>query len=239
MEELAVVYFVMEKEGRGKKKRKGAWLYRTEKREIPCQEGRVLFITVYLPAFYYRKRKWTSETWAAYMQMLPVPQQDEKVYYLYAEEAEAFLHREPEPLPLSWLLFFIRYYRIAFDSLVLLADRDMDIEEFTTKYVQSVRYIGIAAADSSILEEYKEVLLEEYGFLLDLAEDYKSLHVPKQGRLLVIAGENLYGVTPSALPVNCVWLSTAAKGKAGRRLCARRGDIHFLDMMRFFKEKIL
>lgn len=239
MEEFAVVYFMMEKEGRGKQKRKGPWQYRTEKKEIPCEGGMVLFITVYLPVFYYRKKKWTSETWTAYMQELPVPPQGEKVYYLYEEEAEAFLHRKPEPLPLSWQLFFISHYRIAFDSLVLLADRDIDIEGLTAKYVQNVRYIGVATADGSIFEEYKEALLEEYGFLLDVAEDYKSLHVPKKGPLLVIAGESLYGVTPVVLPQNCVWLSTAANGISDRRLCARTEGVRFFDMTRFFREYLL
>ncbi len=239
MEELAVVYFVMEKEGRGKKKRKSPWQYRTEKTTVFCEDKAVLFITVYLPVFYYGKKKWTSEAWDAYMQELPVLQQGEKVYYLYEEEAEAFLHRKPEPLPLSWLLFLIGYYRLTFDSLILLADRDMDIETLTAGYVQKARYIGVATADSGMLEAYREVLSDEYGFILDVAEDYKSLHVPKKGQVLVIAGENLYGATPAVLPANCVWLSTAAGGISGRRLCARTEGARFLDITCFFKANLL
>ncbi len=236
MEDLAVVYFVMEKDGRGKTKRKGIWQYHVDQKEISCAGRRVFFIKVYLPAFYYKKKMWTSETITAYMKELPIPLQGEKAYYLYHEEVKDFLHRTAEPLPLFWIRFLIQYYSITFDALVLLDDREMEIEELVAEYVPKSRYIGIATDNREAYETIKEELLEEYGFLLDVSTDYKGLHVPKKEKVLVVAGENIYGMTPAMVPGACNWISMATEGISGRRLCARTKDVRFLDMKCFLRE---
>ena len=126
MEDLTVVYFCMEKEGCGKRWWRSKWQYRItetlilesltqpENREASrdrIQPGSpitpIRHITVRLPPYGCRKKPWKEAELLSYLQGLAVPKEDGRVYYLYEKEAGRLLRRQPEELPVEWLLFMV------------------------------------------------------------------------------------------------------------------------------------
>ncbi|MBD5511065.1 MAG: hypothetical protein HDR08_07425 [Lachnospiraceae bacterium] len=229
VEEMTVVYFVMDKAGAGKRKRRGSWQYRIETREKCGRGGSVSLCKVYLPACSYKKKPWKEKDRSEYIQGLEVPSEGRNVCYFYEEEAKAFLGRKEEPLSLEGLLFLIWYRQIVFDSLIILQDRELETEELLAKYVRDTRYIGVVTGGGEELSEAKEELLEEYGFLLDISTELTGLHIPPKGSVLIVAGEELYGITPLQLPKGAIFVSTVVSG-AAKKLCARAKEIRYIDM---------
>lgn len=228
MGEMTVVYFVMDETGRGRKCRRGSWQYRIERREKCGRDGSLSLCKVCLPAYSYKKKTWKEKDKSEYIRGMEVPEEGRTVCYFYDEGAQAFLGRKEEPLLLEGLLFLIRYRQITFDSLIILQDRELEAEELLAKYVRDTRYIGVVAGSEEEFAEVKETLLEEYGFLLDVATEFTGLHMPAKGNVLVIAGETLYGITPLQLPMGAAFVSTAVSGEA-KRLCARAKEVRYID----------
>ena len=235
MEEMTVVHFMTDKDGCGRRKRRGSWQYRIENRQINGSNGAVCLFTVYLPAHSYKKKPWKEKDRTAYIQGLEVPQEGRNVCYLYDEEARAFLGRREEPLSLEGLLFFIRWHEITFDALIVLPDRELETEAILAEYVRDTRYIGVVSAGEETFSETKEALLEEYGFLLDTAAEFAKLHVPAKGKTLVIAGAELYGTTPLQLPSGTALVSTVVSGEA-KRLCARAKEARYFDVKSLLRD---
>ncbi len=229
LEEMTVVYFVMDKGGTGKRKRRGSWQYRIESREKCGRDGSVRLYRVCLPVYSYKKKPWKEKDRSEYIRGIEVPSEGRNVCYFYDEEAKVFLGRKEEPLSLEGLLFLIWYRQIVFDSLIILQDRELETEELLEKYVRDTRYIGVVTSSGEALSEAKEELLEEYGFLLDISTDFTGLHIPAKGSVLIVAGEELYGLTPLQLPGGAVFVSTVVSG-AAKRLCARAKEVRYADM---------
>lgn len=229
LEEMTVVYFVMDKAGAGKRKRRGSWQYRIEDREKCGRDGRVRLCKVCLPTYSYKKKPWKEKDKREYIRGIEVPFEGRNVCYFYEEEAKAFLGRREEPLSLEGLLFLIWYRQIVFDSLVILQDREMETEALLAKYVRDTRYIGVAAGSEEEFSETKDELLEEYGFLLDISTEFAGLHIPAKGIVLIVAGEELYGITPQQLPGGAIFVSTVASA-AAKKLCARAKEVRYTDM---------
>ena len=235
MEEMTVVHFMTDKDGCGRRKRRGSWQYRIENRQINGSNGAVCLFTVYLPAHSYKKKPWKEKDRTAYIQGLEVPQEGRNVCYLYDEEARAFLGRREEPLSLEGLLLLIRWHQITFDALIVLQDRELETEAILAEYVRDTRYIGVVSAGEETFSETKEALLEEYGFLLDTAAEFAKLHVPAKGKTLVIAGAELYGTTPLQLPSGTALVSTVVSGEA-KRLCARAKEARYFDVKSLLRD---
>ena len=235
MEEMTVVHFMTDKDGCGRRKRRGSWQYRIENRQINGSNGAVCLFTVYLPAHSYKKKPWKEKDRTAYIQGLEVPQEGRNVCYLYDEEARAFLGRREEPLSLEGLLFLIRWHQITFDALIVLQDRELETEAILAEYVRDTRYIGVVSAGEETFSETKEALLEEYGFLLDTAAEFAKLHVPAKGKTLVLAGAELYGTTPLQLPSGTALVSTVVSGEA-KRLCARAKEARYFDVKSLLRD---
>lgn len=235
MEEMTVVHFILEEEGRGKKKRRGKWEYHVDKENLPVSGIELVLYTVFLPFFCYKKKEWTAEKFSDYFEGLPIPPQSRDVYYLYQEEARNFLGVSAEPISYDWLLFLIEHYRITFDALVLLPDAEIELEDFIRRYVKDTRYIGIVAKEDEDILELRENLYQEYGCLLDVAEDMKKLHIPIGGRKLTVSGEELHGAVPSMFKGSWVWINTNTDGKSASRLCARAEGVRYIDMKTFLR----
>lgn len=228
MEEMTVVYFVMDKAGCGRRKRRGSWQYRIEKQEKCGRDGSIRLIEVRLPAYSYKKKLWKEKDRIEYIRGIEAPSEGRNVCYFYDEGARAFLNRKEEPLSLEGLLFLIQYRQIVFDALVILQDRELETEALLAKYVRDTRYIGVVAGSGEALSEAKEMLLEEYGFLLDISAELTGLHIPAKGNVLIVAGSELYGTTPGQLPAGAAFVSTAASG-AAKKLCARAKEVRYID----------
>ncbi len=235
MEEMAVVRFVLEKEGRGKKRRRGKWEYHVDMERLHVSGIELVLYTVFLPFFCYKKREWTAEKFSEYYNGLPIPPQSREVYYLYQEEAGDFLGVSAEPISYDWLLFLIKHYQITFDALVLLSGAEIEMEDFIRRYVKDTRYIGIVAKEDEDVLELRENLYQEYGCLLDVAEEMKKLHIPSEGRKLAVSGEELHGAVPSMFKGSWVWISTNTDGKSASRLCARAKSVSYIDMKTFLR----
>lgn len=245
MEDLTVVYFVMDKEAAARQHKRRPWQYRVESRIIVSKPAQVTLVRVYLPEYslkkmvfkrYCRKQAWTAGDWQQYWEGLPIPPEGREVYYYYEKQAQEFLGRRAEPLPWDWVLFLMAYYRVEFDALVLLQDRDMEAWQMVQEYAAVTRYLGVATSRPEDWQDMVESLSEEYGFLLDVSRSVKSLHIPLRGKTLVIAGEETYGAAPSSLPEGCIWISTDTEGGAGRNVCARVQDAEYIGMKRFLRK---
>lgn len=235
MEELTVVIFLWDKAALGKLKKRGIWQYHIEKQEIPCKEDKVILYKVCLPFYERKKKEWSEAGKKAYLAELSVPWESSTVLYLYEDGTEEFLGRREEVLSEEWIFFLLRYYGVWFDALLLLEDRELQTESFIRYFVENTRYIGILTENPGEFSELSEELLSEYGFLLDVAGDIRGLCIPS-GKKLLLAGENVHGITPATLPKNSVWLSILPNGGEGKRLCARRNDAGYLDIRGFLKD---
>lgn len=225
MEEMTVVYFCVEKEGCGRKWRGGKWQYRITEEMMP-----VRCIIVWLPPFCCRKKPWKEAGLISYLQGLAIPKEGGRVYYLYGKEAGRLLGRQSEVLSAEWLLFMVEQCMMERNALVILQDREMDVVRLVEKYVASVRYIGIVTANGEEWEGMQEALAEEYGFLLDVAEEVRNLRIPQQSKALWVAGRELYGMNPVRLMPDSIWLSTDISNEEGKKICARGRNILYMDV---------
>lgn len=233
MEEMTIVRFCVDKEKRGKAKRWGEWQYFVAARRVQVGTEYINLLQVDLPGFVYKKKVWTQKSRTRYLQRLDVPAEDERTYYLLEQEAGEFLDRENKLLPTEFVRLFLQSLRMQFDVLVWLWDGDFGKSSLIEQYVRHTRYIG-AVTSEDCLEEWQEELWEEYGFLLEVAEDVTGLHVPKTGRQLWIAGKELYGLKPGMLTQETIFLSTEVDG-TGKNVCARAKDAKYLDIKCFLE----
>lgn len=236
MEEVTVVYFYMDMGASGRLRRRGPWQYGVEERNLQKRNCIIHVYSVKLPGLLQKRKPWKEKEKQEYLRGLPAPGEGREICYFYEAEAEAFLGRRMEPPSEEWLLFLLRYYEVNFDALLILEDRELETEAWVRRYAGGTRYIGILTADAGRYEELTEALWEEYGFLLEVTGEAKGLHLPKKGTLLVLAGTELYGMTPSLLPPDTFWLNAAAQTAAGRRICAAAEKVRYLDRRRFLKE---
>ena len=261
MEDLTVVYFYMEKEGCGKRWRRGKWQYRITETLMPgnraasrdraqpgsrtqpenreashdrAQPGSLItpirHITVRLPPYSCRKKPWKEAELLSYLQGLAVPKEDGRVYYLYEKEAGRLLGRQPEELPVEWQLFMVEQCQPERNALVILQDREMDVARLVEKYVTGVRYIGIVTANCGEWEGLQEALAEEYGFMLDVVKDVRTLGLPPESKVLWVAGRELYGITPVRLTPDSIWLNIDLSNEEGKKICARGRNVLYVDV---------
>lgn len=233
MEEMTIVRFFVDKEKRGKEKRWGGWQYYVSARRLQVRTELINLLEVDLPGFAYKKKAWTQKSRTRYLQGLDVPAEDVHTYYLLEKGAEEFMGRENKPLPTDFVCLLLQSLRMQFEALVWLWDGDIEKCTLIEQFVRHTRYIGVVASENCV-EEWQEVLWEEYGFLLEVAEDIAGLHVPKPGRQLWIAGKELYGLKPGMLTQETVFLSTEVGG-IGKNVCARAKDAKYLDIKCFLK----
>lgn len=230
MEDLTVVYFVMESDMPAKNSRFGKWQFHVTEEELP----HIRRITVHFPGTYRRKKAWPAEALREYEARLNIPPQRGTVCYLYEDAVQSLLGREQEPLPFSWLQGMLEYYKAAPDNLFVLEDGEIATEELAWQYVKKARCISVVTERPEELTGLQENLLEEYGFLLGVWEDAGKLYVPSQGRTVFVAGGRLYGLKPSALPTDSLFFSTD-KGE-GKKLCRRAKGVKYIDIHTFLRD---
>ena len=236
-----VVYFTLDQTATGRKKRKGNWIYHTEQRVIPCGSFRLLVTTVYLPGFCRKKKKWERVEWLSYCNSLPIPEEGNRVLYYWQEDMTELLGRALEPLSYEWITFLLSFYQISFSELVILDDRDMPTEELISCFVSRTRVIRVVTGDKEQYDEISEALYEEFGFLLSIVEDAKDLRLNEMleksdETLLVIAGKNLYHLTPAMIPANTIWFSTEAESSYEKRIGMRAKVKKVISMQSFWRD---
>ena len=236
MEEVTVVYFFMDMTAGGRLRRRGPWQYEVKERSLQKKNCTVHVYSVKLPGLMQKRKPWREKEKQEYLKGLPVPGEGRETCYFYEDEAETFLGRKMEPPSEEWLHFLLHYYEIDFDALLILEERELETEVWVRQYAGGTRYIGILTADAGRYEELAEALWEEYGFLLEITGEAKSLHLPKKGTLLALGGTQLYGMVPSLLPAGTVWLNATAQTAAARRICAAAESVRYLDRRSFLKE---
>lgn len=235
MENLTVVYFFMDMEKAAKKRKRDSWEYHIEEGTLPKTKGKVSFYKIYLPRYYYKKKTWKKELWFDYMRGLQnVPSEGRGVYYILDEETQKSFNRGMEVLSFEWIIFLIELYQIQFDALVILWDREIETEQIIERFAKTTKYLGVVTNMVEDWEEYQDNLMEEYGFLLDVADSLKRLHIPENAKVLYITGQELYGTTPLSIQKNNTWLSTKMVDEEGKRLCARGKNIRFVSVEEIF-----
>ncbi len=242
---MTVIYFALDQTAVGRKKRRGDWIYHTEQRKVQCGSEYFTVIIVYLPVFCRKKKKWNEKEWLAYFHGIPIPEENSRIRYHWQEETNVFMGRSMEPLSSDWIFFLLSYYRISFTKLVILDDRDMPTEELVQFFVTRTRSIQVVTGDRAQYEELSEALYQEFGFLLSPVENVGQLHLTDDTRkelskgieekLLVIAGKNLWQLSPSMLPKGTIWLSTETENTNENRI-SRRADIQMIISMQTFWE---
>ena len=234
MEEITVVRFFMDKEKRGKEKRRAQWQYYVDSTKIKTEAGSMKLITVYLPGGAYKKKAWTPKMWTEYLQGLALPPEGRYVYYLYEDGAGEILRRENEALPLEFVFFLIKSCKLRFEALVLLWDRETEGGDMLKAYVRNTRYMGVITDKAEYVAQWQDIFWEEYGFLLEVVGEAGALHVPRNGKKLIVAGKELYGLTPRMLLPGTVFISTETNG-AGKTVCARAKDVKYIDIKCFLE----
>lgn len=237
MEEMTIVYFLKKDSCAAKQKRRGEWQYFVEEKHISTPGGSLVLYRVWIPEYPYKKKYWQENVLADYLAGLDIPSQGRCVLYMYDKWAQALFCQGTEPLSEEWLLFLLAFYEPAFDGLIILADRELETAEIVWKYARSMRYIGLVAEWEEDCAELCEALSEEYGFLPDVAQDFKALHTGTAQNHLIIAADNLYGVTPAQLGRGCIWLSAKA-GSGAKGICARAKNARYIDI-EVFSEDVL
>lgn len=250
MEDLTVVYFMMESNMPAKKSRFGKWQFYVTEEELSMersmersqrnsvgsslQTGRIRRITVHFPGTYRKKRAWSEEALREYEGLLPIPPQRGTVCYLYEDAVLSLLRRAQEPLPFPWLRSMLEYYKAAPDNLFVLEDKEIDTEELAWQYVRKARCISVVTERPEELTGLQENLQEEYGFLLGVWVNAGKLYVPARGRTVFVAGSRLYGLKPSALPADSLFFCTD-RGE-GKKLCRRADGVRYVDVHTFLRD---
>lgn len=231
MEEMTVVRFLADKGKTAKEKRRGSWQYFVKKQILQTPCGSLRLVTVQLPGKAYRNKKWKQQEWKEYLADIPVPPQDRYVHYLYDEEAKKMLCREEEPLSVEWLLFLMMPFGKAFDGLVLLWDRENETGELLEQHVRHCHYMAVVTKGKEA-DSWQNMLWEEYGFLLEVTQEVRLLHLPAGRKIMFVAGRELYGLLPHMLPEGAIYISMVTDG-GGRNICQRAEDVKYLDIKCF------
>lgn len=235
MEEMTIVYFVLGREITAKKKRREDWQYFVQEKRVQTPGGMLYLFLVQIPRFQYKNKNWKESALAEYLDGLALPIEGRNVLYLFDKQMQEFFCRENETLTEEWLLFLLKYYSPTFDNLIILASRELEPEKIIWQYARMTRYIGVAVKEPENYLELSETLSEEYGFLLDLAEEFKQLRPQHKGKWLIVAGDEPEGITPAWLSGDCIWLS-AKPNNVAKQLCARAKGVQYLDIEIFLKE---
>lgn len=239
MEDLTAVCFTAEPAEPAKKGIFGKWRFFVTAEELPAageakEQGRMRKLTVHFPLRYRKRKDWTWEALAEYEAGLPIPPQSGTVCYLYENEIRSLLHRQQEPVSYPWLQGMLEYYKAAPDNLIILEDEDMGTEELIFRYVKKARTITVVSERVEELEELRESLSEEYGFLLYLWEKAGNLYIPARGNTVFAAGRRLYGLKPAQLPADSFFFSTE-RGE-GQKLCRRAEGVRYVDAKIFMRD---
>ncbi len=232
MEEMTIVRFFVDNEKRGKEKRRAKWQYFADNQVLKAGAGYLHLVTIYLPGMAYKKKAWNKKMWTEYLQGLTVPPEGGCVYYLYEDGAKEALGREEEGLSAEWVSFILKSYRIQFDALLLLWDREAKNGELLENHVRHTRYMAVLTEHEEDVAHWQDILWEEYGFMLEVVTEANLLHVPKNRKILIVAGKELYGLMPGMLTPGTLFVSTRRDG-AGKKLCARAKDVKYLDIKSF------
>ncbi|HKM35672.1 MAG TPA: hypothetical protein VJY54_13170 [Lachnospiraceae bacterium] len=246
MEEMTVVYFVLDHAAAGRKKRRGDWIYHTEQKGVNCGGFKMIVVIVYLPVYCRKRKEWEKEEWLSYSNGLPIPEESSRIRYFWQDGVGDFLGRTLEPLSFEWISLLLSYYQVTFTELVILDDRDMPTEEIIRHFVSQTRKILVVTNDSERYEEFGEELYEEYGFLLCSVKDAKELHLKENlmkeshigndETLLVIAGKSLYHMTPAMIPENTIWFSTEVESSYEKKIGMRAKNSKVIGMQSFWKD---
>ncbi len=234
MKEMTIVYFCKKENCAGRLKRRGEWQYYVEKDIVTTPGGDLALYTVQIPAFFRKKKSWQDKMLHAYLGGLAVPNQEKYVLYVYEKQAAELLHTETAPLSEEWLFFLLRYYEPCFANLIILDSGKFRPKVIAHKYVRYVHYLGFATIEEEAGMELCEELSEEYGILPEMADSVKGLH-PMPGSRLIVAADNLYGVSPAWLNTETVWLSAVVSSVA-KRICARARDAIYIDIEVFLED---
>ena len=231
MEEMTIVRFFVDKEKRGKEKRWGSWRYFVSAKSALVGKEQVHLIEVRLPGFFYKNKAWKEKQRRIYLEGLNIPEEGIGTYYLFEKEAEALLGMKNKVLPAGFVRLLLQNRGIRFSTLVWLNDGEEGREGLLEKCVRHTRYIGVVSPEECI-EEWQETLWEEYGFLLDKAEEVSGLHLPAEYGQIWIGGKELYGLKPDMLARGAVFISTEVDGM-GKNVCARAKDAKYMDIKCF------
>lgn len=232
MEEMTIVRFFVDKEKRGKEKRRAKWQYFMEVQVLKAGEGYLKLITVYLPGLAYKKKEWNAKMWTEYLQGLVVPPEGRCVYYLYEGGTKEVLGREEQGLSAEWVSFILQSRKVQFDAMVLLWDRETENGELLEKHVRHCRYMAVVTKREEDATHWQDMLWEEYGFLLEVVTEANLLHMPPNKNTLIVAGEELYGLVPGMLTPETLFVSTR-RDNMGKKLCARAKDVKYIDIKCF------
>ena len=81
MEDMTIVRFFVDKEKRGKTKRRAEWQYYVDNRRLYAGKDDIILLDVVLPGLAYKKKEWNANSLTEYLQGLPVPQEGRHTYY--------------------------------------------------------------------------------------------------------------------------------------------------------------
>ena len=232
MEEMTIVRFFVDKEKRGKEKRRAKWQYFMDNQVLKAGEGYLNLITVCLPGMAYKKKEWNTKMWTEYLQGLVVPPEGRCVYYLYEDGAKEVLGREEQGLSVEWVSFMLRSCQARFEAMVLFWDRETENGELLEKHVRHTRYMAVVTEHEEDAAHWQDMLWEEYGFLLEVVSEANLLHIPQNRNTLIVAGKELYGLMPGMLTPGTLFVSTR-RDSAGKKLCARAKDVKYIDIKCF------
>lgn len=112
-----------------------------------------------------------------------------RVLLLY-EGCGDLLHRKNDSLSAEGAQFLLRYYGIKTEALLLLEDTAVRGEDWLYDYAGDTRYMGILTDRPGEQEEMADVLYEEYGIMLQVADRAGKWHIPDNTSCLFVAGEN-------------------------------------------------
>ncbi len=242
MEELTVVVFYMEETwGRAGKRtpwhsRTGVpWQYRTMPPWRYHAEWQENICKVYLPKLMQKKKEWTKEEFASYMEGLPIPGESTDVYYYYTKEATAFLHRQNDSLSAEGARFLLHHYGIKTEALLLLEDTAVRGEDWLYDYAGDTRYMGILTDRPGEQEDAADFLYEEYGIVLQVADRAGKWRIPGGTSCLFVAGEKWYGLRPADIGQKGTLLFMGA-GES-RAFGSRLPEERMISVERYLRER--
>ncbi len=166
---------------------------------------------------------------------IPVPPEGRYVYYVPDKKAGKLLGRGREPINLEWILFFIEYYSLSFDGLVLVPDREMEAEELIRHYAASIAYLGVVTDSAEAWEEVEEDLNLEYGLTLDLQRSAAQLHIKGKRPLIVLGADR----EETELPEGSIIIATCGRSPEGAAKFFFEKNIRYVDMEGFLRDTVL
>lgn len=232
MEEMTVVSFFVNREGVAWDKE---WRYEKWERLFCKGEYALRYIQVGLPFWKEKDTMWQGGEQAKYLQALPVPEQGRRVCYMRDRETSILYGLIPDNLSVEWGLFLLRYYQATFDAVVIFEDRENQAQELARRFAPGCLYVGVVTNERWRWEETEEYILEEYGYQIEIACSFASLH-PKGKRLMIWSGSEIRGLTPLTIPEESIWLDTTVGARESMFRRMRNKKINRLNIEGFLQD---